>query len=62
VGVQVAQHPDLAAAERIKQRPRRGRVASLQVQDPGDPGGVRDALPEVTLEPDAMNVMLMVPT
>jgi len=54
VGGQVAQHPDLAAAERIKQRPRRGprreRVAGLQVHDPGDQGGVCGALPGVALE------------
>ena len=42
-------------------RLRRGRVASLQVQDPGDQGGVRGALPGVTLDRHAMNVMLMVP-
>ena len=29
---------------------RRGRVASLQIHDPGDQGGVRGALPGVALE------------
>ena len=55
VGRQVAQHADLAVAERLERRPRpggrrRGPVPGQQVQDLGDQGGVRGALPGLALE------------
>ena len=55
VGWQVAQHPDLAVAERLERRPwpgspRRGPVPGQQVEDLSDQGGMRSALPGLALE------------
>jgi hypothetical protein len=55
VGRQVAQHPDLAVAQRLRRRPRpggrRGSPAGQQAQDLSDQRGVRGALPGLALEP-----------
>ena len=55
VGGQVAQHPDLAFAERLERRlrcggRRRRRPSGQQAADLGDQGGVRGAVPGLALE------------
>jgi hypothetical protein len=55
VSWQVAQHADLAVAERLEGRlwscgARRGRPSRQEAEDLGDQGGVRGAVPGVLLE------------
>jgi hypothetical protein len=54
LGRQVAQHPDLAVAQRLQRqlRPggRRGSTAGQQAEDLDDQGGVRCSVPGLALQ------------